>query len=290
MTEAFSRAGLDSPRLCAELLLAHVTASDRLKLYTDADRPASPIERQQLRDLVARALKHEPVQYLVGEAWFFGLRHHVDRSVLIPRPSTETVVEQVLLHARAEPGFGGRTGDDVRLVDVCTGSGCIAIALLRQLPGATAIATDISPEALATAAKNARLHKVDDRLQLLDGDLLAPLADHPDAIGFHYIVSNPPYIPDHEWDLPGLVWENVRNFEPHLALRAGPDGLQYIRPLVRQAPPLLRPGGLLVIETAASTAAAVRDLCASDARLTRARIVKDSEGLDRVVVAARSTA
>jgi release factor glutamine methyltransferase len=285
MTEAFAKAEVDSPRLCAEMLLAHVLGCDRLKLYTDADRPASPLERQQLRDLVGRALKHEPVQYLVGEAWFFGLPMHVDRSVLIPRPSTETIIEQVLAHARVEPGFGGKTGEGVRLVDVCTGSGCIAISLLKQLPKATAIAIDISPEALATAAKNAARHKVNDRMEILDGDLLTPLADHADGLGFHYIVANPPYIPDDEWDLPGMVWKNVRDFEPHLALRGGPDGLQYIRPLIEQAcaPGRLREGGLLLIETAANTAKTVAELFAA-AGLDKVRIVRDGDGLDRVVV------
>lgn len=288
MSEAFTRHGLDSPRLSAELLVSHVVGCDRLRLYTDADRPASPLERDRLRDLVGRALKHEPVQYLVGEAWFFGLPLHVDRSVLIPRPSTETVVDQVLLHARVEPGFGGKAGEGVRFVDVCTGSGCIAIALLKQLPQAVAIATDISAEALATAQRNARRHGVDDRTTFLDGDLLAPLLDHPDAHDFHYIVANPPYIPDHEWELPGMVWENVRNYEPHLALRAGPDGLQYIRPLVERAPERLRRGGLLVIETAASTAGRVAELFAATGRLDRVRVVKDLEGLDRVVVGVRA--
>lgn len=287
MNEAFTRHGLDSPRLSAELLVSHVVGCDRLRLYTDADRPASPLERDRLRDLVGRALKHEPVQYLVGEAWFFGLPLHVDRSVLIPRPSTETVVDQVLLHARVEPGFGGKAGEGVRFVDVCTGSGCIAIALLKQLPRAVALATDISAEALATAQRNARRHGVDDRATFLDGDLLTPLLDHPDAHDFHYIVANPPYIPDHEWELPGMVWENVRNYEPHLALRAGPDGLQYIRPLVERAPERLRRGGLLVIETAASTAGRVAELFAATGRLERVRIVKDLEGLDRVVVGVR---
>jgi len=291
MSEAFTKAELDSPRLCAELLVSHVIGCDRLKLYTDADRPASPLERGTLRDLVGRALKHEPVQYLVGEAWFFGLPYHVDRSVLIPRPATETIIEQVLQHARAEPGFGGKTGEGVRFVDVCAGSGCIAISLLRQMPKATAIATDISPEALVTAAKNAQRHKVDDRLEIIDGDLLAPLLDHADGHNFHFIVANPPYIPDHEWDLPGFVWRNVREYEPHLALRAGADGLQYIRPLIGQAAEgdRLRDGGLLIIEAAASTAAAVAELFESVGQFERIRIAKDHEGLERVVIGAKKS-
>src|SRR6185295_16304457 len=138
-------------RLQAELLMAHVLGCERLRLYMDADRPASPLERSALRDLVGRALGHEPVQYLTGEAWFFSLPFKVDRRVLIPRPATETIVEHVLQHARAEAGFGGKTGEGVVIADVCTGSGCIAIALLKNLPQARAVATDVSPDALEVA-------------------------------------------------------------------------------------------------------------------------------------------
>lgn len=293
MADAFTRQQLDSPRLFAELLMSHVIGCDRLKLYMDADRPASPLERQTLRDLVGRALKHEPVQYLVGEAWFFGLPLHVNQNVLVPRPATETIVEQVLLHARAEPGFGGKSGDGVKFVDVCTGSGCVAISLLKQLPKAVALGIDISPEALAVARQNAARHKVDDRLELLDGDLLAPLDDHPMAAGgarFHYVVANPPYIPDSEWnsdDSTVGVGRNVKEHEPHVALRGGEDGLLFIRPLLKQAPGHLLPGGLVVIETAASTAKAVAAIAEADDRLNNVRIAPDFEGHPRVVIAAR---
>lgn len=290
MNDAFTKHGLDSPRLFAELLMSHILGCDRLKLYMDADRPASPLERGTLRDLVGRALKHEPVQYLVGEAWFFGLPFRVTPSVLIPRPSTETIIEQVMMHARAEPGFGGKTGEGVRIVDVCTGSGCIAIALLKQLGKAAAVAMDISTDALAVARSNAERHKVADRIEFLDGDLLAPLSDVADPLNFHYVVSNPPYIPDSEWDSadPATgVGKNVKDFEPHLALRGGEDGLQYIRPLIDQAPRHLREGGLLMIETAASTAETVRELAEASPMLEHARIATDGEGLPRVVIAAR---
>ncbi len=290
ISEAFTKKGLDSPRLSAEMLLAHVFACDRLKLYTDVDRPASPLEREQLRDLVARALKHEPVQYLVNEKWFFGIPLHVDKRVLIPRPSTETIIEQVLAHARAQPGFGGKTGEGVRFADICTGSGAIAIALLKNMPKATALATDISEDALAVAKKNAERHALADRLQLLRGDLTAPLADsaaHAAPItDLHYITANPPYIPDHEWD---AVEPNVKDFEPHAALRAGPDGLQFLIPLAESAPAHLRPHGLLLLETAACTAKAVADRLRASALIDpdSVRIAKDIEGLDRVVIGAR---
>jgi release factor glutamine methyltransferase len=287
MGEAFARKGLDSPRLQAEMLLAHVIGCDRLRLYTDPDRPASPLERQTLRELVARALGHEPIQYLVGEAWFFGLPFKVDRRVLIPRPSTETIVEHVLRHARTTPGFGGRTGEGVLLADVCTGSGCIAIAILKNLPAARAIGTDVSGDALAVARENAARHGVVDRLDLLEGDLLEPLQEFPATRApgtLHYLVANPPYIPDHEWD---AVEPNVRDHEPTLALRAGPDGLRCIRPIVEKGPRFLRAGGLMLIESAASTAEQVRLLVSSHPRLDDPTVLKDFEDLPRVVLARR---
>ncbi len=286
MTEAFTKKGLDSPRLSAELLLTHVLGCDRLRLYMDADRPASPLERDTLRDLVGRALKHEPIDYLVGERWFFGMAFHVSPAVLVPRPSTETIVENVLLHARAEPGFGGKTGEGVRIADVCTGSGCIAIALLKNLPKATAVATDISADALAIARKNAERHTVADRIELLNGDLLAPLQVASGGAGrdLHYLLANPPYIPDYEWD---AVPANVKDHEPHAALRGGADGLMFVKPIIEQAAEYLRPGGVVMVEVAACTAEQVSRFAGEQPGLEHPRILTDMDGLPRVVVATR---
>lgn len=288
MSDAFSKKGLDSPRLMAELLLSHVIGCDRLRLYMDVDRPASPLEREQLRSLVGRALNHEPVQYLVGEGWFFGLPFHVDKRVLVPRPETETIVEHVLHHARAEPGFGGPGGEGVLIADVCTGSGCIAVALLKNLPGARAAATDLSADALEVARQNAQRHGVSDRMDLLRGDLLAALAEHPTARGrgsLHYLVSNPPYIPDREWP---DVAPNVKDHEPESALRGGPDGLPFVRRLIEGAPPLLRAGGLLLIEVAESTADEALELMAAHPQIAHAEILRDLHGKPRVIVGRRA--
>ncbi len=287
MTESFTKKGLDSARLMAELLLAHVIGCDRLRLYMDADRPASPLERDRLRELVQRAQAHEPVQYLVSEAWFFSLPFHVDRRVLVPRPGTETIVQHVLQHARVEPGFGGKTGEGLLIADVCTGSGCIAISLLKNLPGARAAATDLSADALEVAQSNAKRHGVVDRIDFLTGDLLGPLEDFPGTRGkgtVHYLVSNPPYIPDHEWD---AVPPNVKNFEPAMALRGGKDGLDFIRPLIEHGPAHLRPSGLILIETADSTAAAALDLLKARPEIEQAEILEDFEGLPRAVAGRR---
>ncbi len=284
MNDAFTKSGLDSPRLCAELLLSHTLGCDRLRLYMDTDRQASDLELAGLRGLVARALKHEPVQYLVGEAWFFALAFKVDRRVLVPRPSTETIVEHILQSCRVEPGFGGQSGDGLTILDVCTGSGCIPIALLKNLKGATALATDISADALDVARENAAKHAVADRVEFAQGDLLDPALEHPRGHGVHVLTANPPYIPDHEWD---EVPQNVRAFEPEGALRGGADGLDFVRPLFEHAPEVMRLGGMLLIETAASTAQACLAIAAADERLRGARILKDHEGLERVIVARR---
>ncbi|MEX2219267.1 MAG: peptide chain release factor N(5)-glutamine methyltransferase [Phycisphaerales bacterium] len=287
MTEAFTKKGLDSPQLQARILLAHVLGCEELKLFMDPDRPASELERAALRELVGRALKDEPIQYLVGEWRFFGLPFFVDRRVLIPRPGTETIVEHVLQHARVEPGFGGRTGEGALLADICTGSGCIAVSILKNLPGARGVATDISPDALEVARRNAERHGVADRIDLLGGDLLGPLRDHPGTRGdgsLHYLLSNPPYIPDHEW---AAVAPNVRDYEPHAALRGGADGLEFIRVLVDEGPRFIRPGGLMLIEVADSTAPVALELVRGRPEMEEARILSDHEGLPRVIAGRR---
>lgn len=301
MAEAFAKRALDSPRLCAEILLAHVLEVERLKLYMDPDREAAAFELEALRGLVGRALKHEPIQYLTGEAWFFGLPMSVDGRVLIPRPCTELIVEEVLQSVRraagepvtADPEAAPvprrerRTMTEVVIADVCTGSGCIAIALLANLPKAKVIATDRSPDALAAALANARRHKVEERLELLEGNLLEPLAERvPGAAveGLDFLVANPPYIPDHEWD---AVEPNVKDFEPALALRGGPEGVTLAKPIIQEGPALLKPGGTMLVEIAASTADVVLGYALNHPRLADAMILNDLEGLPRVLRARR---
>ncbi len=286
---ALGEKDIDSPRLCAEMLVAHVLGCERLKLYMDPDRPASPLERDQLRGLVKRALAHEPIQYLVGEAWFFGLPMHVDKRVLIPRPCTQLIVQSVVDHSRSTPGFGGHhDGDGILIADVCTGSGAIAVALARQLPGARIVATDISGEALEVARTNAARHGVETRIEFLHGDLLAPLGEHPATRGagsLHYLVSNPPYIPDDEWD---AVAPNVREHEPTLALRGGADGMDLVRPILEKGARLVRTGGLVLVEVADSRAREAARIGEGVDGLTRVEVRKDQEGLDRMIRAVRA--
>lgn len=291
MTQAFEGKDLDAPRRQAEMLLAHIVGCERLKLYMDPDRPAAPLELDTLRALVKRALSDEPIQYLIGEEQFFGMTFKVDRRVLIPRPSTQTIVETVLQHSRKNPDAGSvrdsDAGNGILIADVCTGSGCIAGALAKHLPGARVVATDISPEALDVAKINFEAHGLHDRVDLVEGDLLDALRTHPVAgqdASMHYLCSNPPYIPDHEWD---AVEPNVKNHEPSLALRGGADGLDLVRRLVSDGPKFVESTGLLLIELAESHAQEALTLARSHENLINERVLKDSDGLDRVLVAER---
>lgn len=273
---AFEKKGIDSPRLSAEMLLAHVLGLPRLKLYMDPHRPTSDLERAAFRDLVERAMAHEPVDYLVGQAPFFSMLLKVSPAVLIPRPSTETLVEHVLQHARRTPGFS-----KPRIADVGTGSGAIAIALARQFKqagtDAVIIATDLHEDALAVARENAAKIGVAELIEFRHGDLLAPLSGEK----LTYLLSNPPYIPDHEW---GAVEPNVKDHEPTHALRGGADGLDLIRPLIAGAKALLSEPGQLCIEIAACQKAEVIEL-AKAAGLRHPSVLVDHEKLPRVLVA-----
>lgn len=322
MSSAFEAKDLDEPRLCAEMLLGHVLGCKRLSLYMEADRAASDAERERLRALVARALKHEPIQYLIGRWPFFGIELQCDRRALIPRPSTETIVESVLQWRRgidgrpkstvakitdfeepedaadeapeAEAAAAGQAQamspasgpapaeppPELRIADICCGGGAIAIALAKNLPRARIIACDLSEDALALARENIAEHGLEDRIELRRGDLLAPLHGEP---RFDIIVSNPPYIPDDEW---ADVEPNVRNYEPEMALRAPPDGMTFVRPILEGARALLAPGGRVLVEVAAARAEQSRDVAAA-AGLTDPEILKDIDGLPRVICARR---
>ena len=279
MTDHFTAKSIDSPRVISEMLLAHVLECERMRLYMDADRSASVTELATLRALVGRAAKHEPVQYLVGHGWFFGREFAVDRSTLIPRPCTETLVEHVLQWLRLHPGHAAPL-----IADIGTGTGCIGISLTAQITDARVVATDVVPEALELAKSNAQKHKIADRMEFClaaanDLSLAAP------AQRFDVICSNPPYIPDHEWD---AVPANVKEYEPASALRGGPDGLDIIRPLIAQASGMLKPGGLLAVEIADCQRDAVIELAKSTSMFQNIDVLKDHENLWRVLVAVRN--
>lgn len=275
MNEHFTAKQVDSPRRVGEMLLAHVIDCDRMRLYMEVDRPASPDELARLRELVTRASQLEPVQYLVGHEWFFKRDFEVNRSTLIPRPSTETIVEHVLQWHRVA-GVSSPL-----LADVGTGTGCIAVSLAAEIDDARVVASDVVSDALALAQRNAQRHAVADRIEFKEGYLLEPLRSGPPGRRFDVICSNPPYISDPEW---ADVERNVKAYEPASALRAGEDGLQFVRPLIAEASKLLNAEGQLVVEIAHAQRAAVLEL-AKAAGYADASVLKDHEGLWRVLVA-----
>lgn len=271
------KSGVGSARLDAELLLGHVLGVDRLALYVGFDRPVMEDEVAAYRRLIAARARRVPVAYLVGYKEFCGLRFAVDPNVLIPRPETELLVERLVGYLTEQ---GDRHDGAIRVVDVGTGSGAIAVSVAVKVPTAHVYATDLSPAALAVAARNAQAHGVQERVTFLSGNLLGPL---PRALmgHVHAVACNPPYIPTPE--LGGLEPE-VRQ-EPRLALDGGPDGLAVYRKLCREVGPWLQPGGMLVLEVGAGQSKPVQQLLSQPAGRWRTEVYHDYAGYDRIVTA-----
>lgn len=275
----FERKQVDSPRLSAELILAHVMGLSRIKLYTNYLQPLSESQLSELRDLVKRAAEHEPIAYLTGRAWFFNLEFEVGPAVLIPRPDTETLVEQVLSIIRHTPGF-----ESPRILDLCTGSGAIAVAVAHHAPTSQIVATDISPEALLIANQNIRRHHLQDRITLLQGDLLGALEPYIDKTPFDLVVSNPPYIPTEKISqLP----RNVRDYEPRQALDGGADGLDLHRRILHQSGNRLRPGGRILLEIGYDQQEAALTMIRQYDAYGDERVLRDYAGNPRVLTATR---
>ena len=265
--------GFAQARLEAELLLAGVLGLERLQLYLQFDRLVSDAELERYRVFVRRRLKHEPVQYILGEAAFRHLRLRVDRRVLIPRPETEVLVGEVLRWA------AGRRGP-VRALDIGTGSGAIALCLAQEGGLAEVVATDSSADALEVARSNAAACGAGDRVKLRLGRLWEPVRE---GERFDVVVSNPPYVADSEaTSLP----PEVKEWEPAGALLAGEDGLDVLRGIVSGAAARLVPGGLLALEIGETQGPAVLAMIAAGGGAWGApRLIRDLAGRDRVVLA-----
>jgi release factor glutamine methyltransferase len=274
-TARFQERGLGSPRLDAELLAAHAFGLSRVQLYTQFDRPLLAAELATYRELVKRRQAGEPVAYLTGHKEFWSLDLVVDKRVLIPRPDTETAVEEALERLAARTGEG-----PPRIADVGTGSGAIALALAKNRPEATMFASDVSPDALAVARANAE--RLGLAVTFVEGSLAEPLRA---LAPFDLLVANLPYV--RAGDIAALAPE-VRS-EPWLALDGGDDGLALVRALVAAAPALLAPGGALVLEVGQGQTGETAALCRA-AGLEDVRVRADLGGIDRVVSGKRGTA
>jgi release factor glutamine methyltransferase len=218
----------------------------------------------------------EPLQYLLGTQEFCGLEFSVSPAVLIPRPETELLIHHVVDHVQ--------TLSNATIVDVGTGSGCVAITLAARLNGRRIFAIDRSPEALGVAQVNAMRHGVRDRIEWLEGDLLAPLRGRLSERAVDVIVSNPPYISESDW---ACLEPEVRVFEPRMALVGGKQGTEFHERLLRESREFLVPGGLLVMEMGAGQATTVRQLAEQIGGYAAPRIIQDAAGIERVVMAQR---
>jgi release factor glutamine methyltransferase len=284
-TDYLKTHGSDSPRLDAEVLLAHARGCQRIMLYAAFDSIVDDDTRAKFRDLVKRRAAGEPVAYLVGNREFYSLNFRVTPDVLIPRPETEFVVVSVLdaLKSFADSAFRIQTSE-LLVADVGTGSGAIAVSVAKHEPNVHVTATDISAAALAIANENATTHSVADRIEFVEGDLLTPL---PAESQFAVIASNPPYIGEAEI---GTLAPSVINYEPRHALIAGPTGTEIIERLIPQAAERLLPGGWLIMEVSPIIASRGVELIAAHSRFEPATITKDLANLPRVVKAQRKSA
>ena len=268
----FKDKGIESPRLDAEVLLAHVLEKQRIYLYVHFDEPLQPGELAAYREMIKKRVLRVPVAQILGEKEFMGLTFKVTADTLVPRPDTEILVQATVDRLRAMAGE-----EPLRFADIGTGSGAICLSVLHYLSDTVADTVDISPAARAVAEENAASLGLADRVTFHTGDLLQPLS----GISFAAILSNPPYIP--EADIATLAPE-VRLKEPHTALSGGQDGLDFYRRLAKEAPAMLVPGGFTAFEVGIHQAGDVADLLKANPLIDRTEILPDYAGIDRVVV------
>jgi release factor glutamine methyltransferase len=309
-TEFLAKKGVDSARLQTELLLAHLLKMPRMKLYLNFERALAPAEVDALRELIKRRSQREPLQHITGSTSFCGYEIAVNRHVLVPRPETEILAElgwQFLAERRspdpqaaadvskpADRKIGAPTA-----LDLCTGSGCIAIALAAKCPAATIVATDISADALTLAGENAARNSVAERIEFLQGDGFAACALVGQASSlsnsatkpagwkpaplFDLIISNPPYIPSAEI---ATLQPEVRDFDPHPALDGGADGLEFYRLIAAQAGQFLKPDGKVMVEFGDGQATAIGKIFETEKWIVEA-VKEDYSHRARILVARR---
>ena len=309
-TEQYFRdKGIESPRLDAEVLLAHVLEKQRIYLYVHFDEPLQSAELAAYREMVKQRVLRVPVAQILGEKEFMGLTFKVTADTLVPRPDTEILVQAAVERLKAmkgektatgvladesaaeEPAEGQPAGgadaeqevaEPLHIADIGTGSGAICLSVLHYLADTVADTVDLSPAARAVAEENAASLGLADRVTFHTGDLLQPLV----GMTFAAILSNPPYIP--EADIAGLAPE-VRLKEPHTALSGGRDGLDFYRRLAKEAPAMLMPGGFMAFEVGIHQAEPVAALAKANPLIARTEILPDYAGIDRVVVGWRKT-
>lgn len=270
--DEFKQSGVKSSVLSSDLLLGFVTGRDRIYVLSHSEDTLPEESWHRFRSLVLRHAKGEPLQYLTGEREFYGLVFQVTPSVLIPRPETEILVEAALRIIRKN------FNSNVKFVDVGTGSGCIAVSIAHEIPLSRGWAMDISGQALEIACLNAVRHKVSGQIQCARADLLDCFCREP---AFDLILSNPPYVTLQECD---TLPSSVKDYEPHLALFGGQDGLEFYRRLIPEALPRLNPGGFLLLESGAGQAEQISRIIEKEG-LSLLEILRDLQKIPRCLIA-----
>ena len=268
---------VDAPRLSAEMLLSHVTGLKRIELYTNFEKTLPQDQLDKLHALVKRCGDQEPVAYLVGQTEFYSIQMKVTPDCLIPRPETELLTEKAIEFLRKRP-----QETEQYVCDLCTGSGCIAVAIAKNCKAVKVIATDISDAALSVAARNVTEYKLQDRIQLLCGDLFEPVIEGLDVTRFDLIVCNPPYVTSSEYH---ELENKVKDYEPKQALYAGRDGLDIYRRIAAIIGEHLKEDGALMLEIGFAHGNSVRKLLEKTELFSNIQIEKDFNNNDRIVLA-----
>jgi len=261
---------IDDARLEAEILLSYSIKITRTKIIIDLEKVLTPEDFAKYNDLIVRRSLHEPSAYITRIQPFMSLDFFVDRSVLIPRPETELLVETAITYFKS-PTI------NYTIADIGTGSGAIAISLAKYLPNVKVIGIDSSAAAIEIAQKNAKYHKVNDRRRFIQGNLFEPLTEP-----VNIIISNPPYIPSADID---NLQPEVRDWEPRFALDGGPDGLDYIKQLISEGPKYLKENGYLILEFGENQAEKIKSL--SEKQFKEIKIIKDYSGIERIIFAGK---
>lgn len=275
----FADKGISEPRISAERLLGHLLGKSRLELYLHHDAPISLNELEQFRSFCRERLHGRPVQYITGEQYFYGFPFFVDERVLIPRPETELLIEQAL-----EVSALRALEEETHVLDVGTGSGCIAVTLAKLVPHIHIVAIDLSAAALDVARLNAKRHGVTKQITFVQADMTSPyFAEQLPIKPYHLVISNPPYIPKKEW---ATLEREVRDFEPELALTTE-SGMECYQALSNAAPTLLVDGGTLALELHADGAPHVAAMI-EHSGLQEIAVMKDYSGFERIITAKKS--
>lgn len=268
-TEYLEKKGIESPRVNAEIMLAHVLKCKRLQLYLSFDRPLDENEKNLYRKFLQRRTNHEPVQYITGVVEFYGLEFHVNKSVLIPRPETEILVETIIKNINGK-GI-------INILDIGTGSGNIAVTLAKHLPNSKITAIDKSKDALETAIKNSELNDVEKQIDFIEFDILNNQKDFENI--FDLIISNPPYVSKEEYN---NLEPELNQYEPSIALTDFSDGFIFYKSISNQAKDLLNTDGKLFFELGAGQSKKVKEIMEQN-NLRDIQIIKDYQNHDRVI-------